>query len=165
MKLIPILLMCFAFIHAEEGKISPEIFIFGKSYHSNRDVDWNETNPGLGLGLSGTVSKNFDMAIMAGAYKDSYGETAKFAVAGPRYYFYGDRDAFNMNVGLHIGYLHGSGINGVMAIPVIGIGYDRVTLCFTGVINNNSENTGSRDPKKNRGTESSVIAGFIKIRL
>jgi hypothetical protein len=59
------------------------------SYHTNRNVDFNESNTGMGLSY-------IDGALMlsAGQYNNSYNDSSFYAMAGYRYY----RDSYEVGV-------------------------------------------------------------------
>lgn len=170
MKLYHTLLCLFmmTLAYTADSLISYEMYLFGLSYHGNRNVDWNEVNPGIGLGIAYEVQDTIpsEVVFSAGTYKDSYGDQAKFALVGPRFYIMGTKETFHTHVGFSMGYFKGSSFKGVGGMPVIGIGNEYVDLCFTGGLNTNDQpNNGTDDPKKNRGRETSVIAGFLKFRF
>lgn len=128
-----------------------EADIFGTSYHFNRSKDWNETNPGVGVGLILTKQKedpgfHASFTIQTGVYKDSYNDTAFFLVAGPRLTL-GQEDSLHACAELGLGYVHGSGNNGTAIIPTISAGYDRCSLCVT------ADPTGG------------AVAAFLRFRL
>jgi opacity protein-like surface antigen len=151
---------------------SAETMIFGASYHTNRNIHWNENNTGLGLGLVYKLPNDFDTpaveaTLLGGMYKDSYDEWAKFLMPGLRFNN-GDMNRFHWNIGLNIGYYDGSSFNGLGILPSIGIGWNRVDLCFTGSPARpgpKSNPNGSSDPQENRITTSGFIAAFIRIKV
>lgn len=150
-------------------KTDAEIYAFGKSYHSNRSIDWNETNLGAGLGLAYHYDSKTDVTFVAGSYQDSYNERAQFALLGARFVA-GDRDGAHATFGMSGGYFKGSDFHGVGIMPVVSVGYDWLDLCVTGCPPgiggaNNNKNTGSRDPQENHGAASGFIGLFLKIRL
>lgn len=148
------------------GKTSAEAYVFGKSYHSNRSIDWNENNLGLGGGVAYHYDSNTDLTFVGGAYKDSYGDRAQFALIGVRVVG-GDRDGAHATIGVNAGYFTGSDFNGFGIMPVLSVGYDRVDLCVTGSPPGSAgnKNSGSRDPHDNYGAASGFIGVFLKIRI
>lgn len=150
----------------KEKTIDTEAYIMGLSYHTNRDVRYNGVNPGFGLGITirDSVADPLEFTISAGTYRDSYNETAKFCLIGPRYTF-GNRQGLHSSLGISIGYYDGSGKDGIGIVPIVSIGYNRVDLFMTGDPRSAHGNTGSTDPKDNRNTTSGVVCAFLKIRL
>lgn len=148
------------------GKTSGEVYAFGKSYHSNREIDWNETNLGAGLGLAYHYDSNTDLTFVGGGYKDSYGDQATFALVGARVVG-GDRNGAHVTFGLNGGYFKGSDFHGFGIMPVLSVGYDWLDVCVTGSPpgTGGSKNTGSRDPQDNYGAASGFIGVFLKIRV
>lgn len=137
---------------------SQELYVFGLSYHFNRDYDYNEQNPGLGYAVefftpnpNKSVSAGWTAAM--GTYKDSYNEQAYFVGFGPRI-TWGQRDDWHTTAGLLLSYLDGSGNKGFAAIPILSIDYDHVGLGITGV-----------PMRGNTDHASEVIAVFLKFTL
>ena len=143
--------------HLAESRIDVELDLFGVSYHTNRDYDFNESNYGVGVNLA-LSSPGYDhmyMVVSTGTYKDSYDEDAFFFMVGPRALI-GYRNGFHATVGLQAGYLEGSGAKGIGAFPVLSVGYDWFDVCFTGQPVEND--TGSAE-------DSRMFALFLKFRL
>lgn len=136
-------------------------YVFGKSYHTNRHVHFNETNPGFALEIAAEENQYLDFIVTTGVYKDSYSDVARFAMGGARLFFLGSREKFHTTLSVEAGYLKGSTINGLTIIPVMSIGYDRIDLCFTGDPTGSDNKTG---PTAKTSTTAS-IAAFIKINL
>lgn len=104
---------------ADEG---PDLLLFGKSFHYGNDTKYNEVNPGIGL------EYHWDnWFIGALTYKDSYSKQAYSAYGGYRYPWKLNED-WALIASLRVGYLHGSGFNGPVAFPSIGLQYKSVTL-------------------------------------
>jgi hypothetical protein len=173
--LIPLMLAaCAAAGDGYERIVAVEVYGLGASYHSNRDVDWNEANYGLGIGLAAREPGSTVEAVwMAGTYRDSFNEQAYLAQAGIRKTF-GDFDGLHGTLGATIGYLKGSGNKGGAFIPMASVGYNRLDLCMIyvpsgalgeGTAGIEGEATTSRDPKDNRFTATAVVAFLVKIRL
>jgi hypothetical protein len=174
--LIPLLLAVCAAAGESDGYeriVAVEVYGMGASYHSNRDVDWNETNYGLGIGLAAREPGSTVEAVwMAGTYRDSFNEQAYLVQAGIRKTF-GDFDGLHGTLGATIGYLKGSGNKGASFIPMVSVGYDWLDLCMVYVPSGVSgegttgvdEATTSSDPKDNRFTDTAVVAFLVKIRL
>lgn len=144
-----------------------ELYGFGKSYHTNRDVNWNEKNYGLGLGVAENLDSNFYVTAMIGSYKDSYNEYAKMALIGFRGML-GNPSEFHTIVGVSAGYYDGSSNKGFGIVPYIGFGYDWVDVCVTASPskeNNTAVCSYSNDPQDNRNVSSGVICAFLKLRI
>jgi hypothetical protein len=147
-------------LNAQELKDHLELNVFGLSYHTNRNYDLNEINPGVGVGLVLNKKQidpgmHLSMVIAAGTYKDSYSETAFYAIGGPRLTV-GYDHSFHVSGELGIGYINGSGKNGAITIPIISAGYDRVNICFTADLLGYQE----EGQKTNR-----AIAAFLRVKL
>lgn len=115
--------------------VSQELYIFGLSYHSDRDYGYNEQNPGLGYGIEifNPTDKPVNMSILAsmGTYKDSYSEQAYFVVAGPRLTL-GHKEDWHFTFSAQFGYMDGSGIKGAVGLPMASINYSKVGIGITG---------------------------------
>lgn len=162
MKPTIFLLSLFLNLNAQEITNQLEVNVFGLSYHMNRNVDYNEQNPGIGVGVilnsAGGEDDGFhaSMSIQAGGYRDSFSDTAVYLVAGPRLTF-GYEHASHATIELGMGYLHGSSSNGTVVIPVVSIGYDRFSLCATADLLGNNRN---EDDEVSR-----AVAVFLRVKL
>jgi hypothetical protein len=155
-----LLLLLLSNIQAEET-FDLDAYVFGKSYHTNRHIHFNETNPGLALGIGYEMEKHLDVIATTGIYKDSYSDTATFAVVGFRIIFIGERKTFHTTLGGSIGYIKGSTFNGLGMLPVASIGYNRVDLCFTGDPTGSDNQTGPTA----KTSRTASIACFLKVNL
>jgi hypothetical protein len=150
-----------------ESTVAVEVYGFGLSYHSTRDMDWNETNYGLGIGLAAREPGSTVEAIaVAATYRDSFNEQAYLLQGGIRKTF-GDFDGLHASLSGTIGILNGSGNKGAAFIPVASVGYDWLDLCVTYIPSYKQVGMeyDSPDPKETRLAETSVVAIFVKIRL
>lgn len=138
-------------------RVDLELDVFGLSYHQDRDFGYNERNPGLGLTLvMGDRGDDFlSLIVSGGTYKDSYRDQAAFLVAGVRA-MVGSKDSFHASLSVQGGYFDGSGFDGLGALPVFSVGYDRYDLCVTG----NPFETKDGDQGSSR-----VVAFFLKVRV
>lgn len=145
-------------VEDNESNSTLELYVFGKSYHSNRSYNWNENNYGLGIGIDFPVMEDlpFTIMCMGGVYKDSYNEYAKFMVLGPRYTI-GNTDAWHSSFSVGAGPFYGSDFNGLGYVGIFALGYEKISICITG-----SVDTG---PAKEGATSTNMIATFLKIRL
>ena len=147
-------------LNAEELQNELELNVFGLSYHTNRNYNFNEVNPGLGLGLVFNKvgyeddGSHMSMVVSAGEYKDSFNNTAYYILAGPRLTL-GYEDSFHATAEAGVGLLHGSGNKSAALVPVVSVGYDRFNLCVTGELGNTS----------NEHEASKMIALFLRVKL
>jgi hypothetical protein len=132
---------------------------FGASYHTNRQVQWHQENPGLGVTVGAPVVDAFDVVASVGSYIDSYDLHARYALGGFRFII-GERYAWHIDLVGEIGYYDGSGIDGMQFVPVLMLGYNRVNLCATGMLAPNQ--TAGNDPKR---SSTSLIAVFAEYDL
>jgi len=164
MKIIAIILLASAMI-AAEGDTFVDAYAFGLSKHTRDDCyykgdhnfEFNERNYGLGVGYGKVVSKHFDVMALGGVYKDSYNETARFALVGVRGWI-GDRKGLHMNLSVNMGHYQGSDFDGIGILPVLGIGYKRVDLCFTG-------HPETKAPDHKDGVSPGSVGMFLKINV
>ena len=156
-----------------KGSWGAETYIFGATRHSNRNVDYNEKNYGIGIGIFyrtpendiKNVYSNTDVTFIAGTYIDSYGEHAKFIMPGLRFTF-GNPNTFHSSLGVNAGYFVGSDMIGFGIIPSATIGFNRFDLCVTGYPNfDKGTQVEDRDPKSNRHSGGGFVTMFIKITL
>jgi len=150
-----------------DANFSINLYAFGKSYHTNREVGYRETNPGLGVGITLEKDDDIDWTLAGGFYRDSFNKPAHLLLMGPQIIL-GSREGFHVSPGFLGGYLKGSGSKGGTVMPILAIGYNKFDVCVTGDVNNFSgdsvyyNNDGSID-KENSGTRS--IAFFVKVNL
>jgi len=153
------ILLLSVFLLSLVAEDSLELYIFGLSYHTNRNVDWNEVNPGLAVGYVRRQEDNVDLTINVGTYRDSYQNDATFALFGPRFIM-GQRDDWHSTVSITAGLFHGSGFQGLGIVPVMSIGYDWLDVCVTG------EPPGQRESDSDPKTATSaMVAVFLKTRV
>lgn len=119
-------LILLALLSGTVGAQSFEGVVLGKSFHfgsSGSHYNYNETNPGIGL------EYRWENGFFVGGmtYYDSFRKQAIAAYGGYQYTMHisGDWSAF---AAVRAGYLHGSGINGPMAMPSIGVTYKRLSI-------------------------------------
>ena len=144
-----------------KNPVSLELDLFGKSYHTNRNYDWNETNPGAGIGIAYADSENADLFASFGSYKDSYSKQAFYGYVGLRGVF-GDRDGLHFTAAIAGGYLNGSGGNGPSIIPIISIGYYIADIC---AVADPFVNDSTKYSHGEKTATSKMIAAFLKIRV
>lgn len=168
MKNILILLLILPYLgFAEDSPVDAELYVFGKSYHTNRMVHWHEFNPGLGIGIADHLNDYFDFVACTGFYQDSFGEGANFIQAGIRGIL-GNREGLHTSLTITMGPYNGSNNNGFMLVPVVAIGYDWIDLCITGdpTQANNSQLQKNPDGTYDKKTvPTRFIAGFLKFRI
>ena len=156
-----------------KGLYGSEVYIFGFTRHSNRNVNYNEKNYGFGLGvfrriIEDNVYSNIDATFIGGTYIDSYNERAKFLMPGLRFNF-GNINTFHSSLGVNAGYFVGSDMVGFGIIPCATIGFNRFDICVTGFPNHNSgeqQNENSKyTSRKDQQNENAKYAssGFISV--
>ncbi|MHA6837755.1 hypothetical protein [Ralstonia pseudosolanacearum] len=108
--------------------VDTSVLVYGGSYHFDgkgrheSKYDLNERNPGVGLEFS-----QDGWLAGAGMYRDSYREQAHMAYVGYRWTL-GDTQGWHANAAVKVGYLRGSGYDGPVALPTVGVGYGPVSL-------------------------------------
>jgi hypothetical protein len=148
-------------------KTDLELSVFGLSYHTNRDYDYNEVNPGLGLNLtfSSLEKQNqnwyLSWVLSGGFYKDSYSDTATYLLVGPRLTL-GYDDSFHVSGGFGVGYFEGSGNTGIGYIPVVTVGYDWFNVGITGDPFSRSETV---DVGDKRVAYTKMVAVFLNLKV
>ena len=153
-------LLC-ALTSAEMPPVSLEATVYGISYHTNREVDWNEVNQGVGLTLVvpfEVTGKGDSVITSIGTFLDSDSYQSKYALIGLRHTFW-NAEEWHMNASVSAGYFDGAGQHGFGIIPIVSVGYNMVDICFTGGIDIpvTAPNVSS--------TKTSLIAAFLQLRL
>lgn len=116
---------------------SIEVYGFGLSKHFDKQEDYQEVNPGLGLGYIHQLEMDYEASykanftLIAGQYQDSYRETARFLMPGVRF-IWGEAREYHIWGGANAGYFYGSKFIGIGIMPSIGAGWDRYDIGFTG---------------------------------
>lgn len=108
-----------------------EVYGLGLSKHWGAS-GYQEINPGLGLGVACPVSRRVDFVTLALGYQDSYGCTAGLAAVGFRGYL-GERDGWHATAAAMGGLLDGSDHKGLIALPIIGAGWNGINVEATTV--------------------------------
>lgn len=117
-----LLTFCLALPICAQADEGPDLLLFGKSFHFGNDHKYNEVNPGIGL------EYHWDnWFIGALTYKDSYYKQAYSAYGGYRLPWKLNED-WSVFASIRAGYLHGSGFNGPVAFPTIGVQYKSAAL-------------------------------------
>lgn len=147
-------------------KTDLELNVFGLSYHSNRDYEYNEVNQGFGLSLAFSSQEERpawhpSIVLSGGMYNDSYSETATYLMAGPRFTL-GYDDSFHVAAGAQAGYLNGSGSKGFGVFPFVTIGYDWLNLGITGDPLTESETV---QVGNKRVASTKMVAVFLNLRV
>lgn len=144
------------------GDSGVEAYVYGLSYHTNRDYDFNELNYGLGLGFyTKPETSSVYATCQFSMYRDSFGNPAKVITVGPRWVF-GDENKFHTDLSIQVGAIK-TGPNKERSFisfiaPTVSVGYDRYNVHFlfipeTGGVGSEPE------------PESDVFAMFLRIRL
>jgi hypothetical protein len=145
-----------------QDKTTLELDVFGLSYHTNRDYDYNEVNPGLGVSAVFSSNECLSMVASAGSYKDSFSDQAVYFLVGPRLTI-GAEDSFHASVSVQAGYLNGSGKQGLAGIPFITLGYDWFNVGITGDVFSRSETV--QVSKNEAVAYTKMVAVFLKFRV
>lgn len=157
-RLAAVVLLCNIVAAVESGT---ELYVYGVSYHTNREYGFNERNPGLGLGFyqEKDDGSHWYFTGQASVYYDSYENYAKVVTIGPRYVF-GDVNSFHVDATLQVGGIM-SGIDNNLypaIIPSISVGYERYNLHLIYMPE-------TRESHPGEGDNSSAVAAFLRIRL
>ncbi|TCP14584.1 antimicrobial peptide resistance and lipid A acylation protein PagP [Crenobacter luteus] len=125
-----LLALLFSWVGMAHADVS--VLIFGASKHGKCDETrfecaFNESNPGLGLEWSPGERSWGRWLVRGGSYYDSYREEAYFFAGGWRkeWELVG---RFKAGLGVLVGYLDGSGVDGVGALPLLSLQYRRLAL-------------------------------------
>lgn len=105
------------------------ILAFGLSKHNDcKTCHLNESNPGVGMewAFKGDDQQGRWFA-RAGEYRDSFRKTAYFGSIGWRKEW-ALSGPVTAGIGFQAGYLNGSGMHGLAALPIISIGTRNVAL-------------------------------------
>lgn len=112
--------------------LSPELY--ATSWHS-RDKpsgeSYNQRNPGLGVAIKRPVSEHWQAGGRVADYRNSLNKNSAYGAALAEYHI-GDESALHGYVGAQAGIV--SGYNASvepLAMPVVGLGYNRVTINLT----------------------------------
>lgn len=128
MKHLILSIFIMSLVASDEGN---DLYIYGLSYHSNRDYPFHEINPGLGIGhywIEKDVD-NLEMAVECSIYRNSYANWTGVATFGPRVFF-GNRKDINVFVALNAGFTYSEDYTNLIMLPTGGIGYDRFSVNF-----------------------------------
>jgi len=117
-------LLLYSCVAKAEGH--PEVVALGKSWHfgqSGNHYDYNGSNPGIG------VEYRWDNGLFVGGmtYYDSFRKQA-YAAYGGYQYTVPVTGNWSVFAAVRAGYLNGSGINGAMAMPSVGVTYKRLSI-------------------------------------
>jgi hypothetical protein len=116
-----------------------EVYLLGVSHHMDvpEGRSFNETNPGLGIGYSrhyhDLVAADMrawcygGWSALALAYEDSYSRLATGAAIGGQAGL-GSRESWFLEGSLYGGFLRGSGWEGPVVLPILGVGYRWVAI-------------------------------------
>ena len=111
---------------AGAAEVTADVYALGVAYHARAaDAGAHDLDPGAGLGVSVALAPWLDATGLALAYEDSVRRHARAVGVGLRA-IAGDRHGFNLTGALLAGRLRGSGYDGDVILPVVGVGYDRM---------------------------------------
>jgi len=119
------LLFAAALLGGTEEVDTIDLYVFGASYHPGHADDFEQLNPGLGIGLSRVrVGASWSPGIecLAAAYRDSFGELGVVVAAGPKIVV-GSLDRLHGEISVPLGWLRGSAWDGFVILPHAGIGW------------------------------------------
>lgn len=109
--------------------LSPEIY--ATSWH-NKDKpsgeSYNQRNPGIGFSLTNPVSDHWKAGVRMASYKNSIDKQSNYGAFSLDYC---RGDDFHICGGAMAGAVTGYGAVRPLAAPVMGLGYDRVTINLT----------------------------------
>lgn len=153
--LIPILLTYSCATYASDGD-TVDIYAYGLSYHTNRDYNFREVNPGIGIGYSAydESAPILSMTLQISCYKNSYAEWTGLTTFGPRLTF-GDRSKFHYGADATLGVIYSESIKGSVAFPSFFVGYDRFNLHTVYIANAGGSGNSTA---KNPGSDSAAFA-------
>ncbi len=119
-------MLCINLFASDDGN---DLYIYGLSYHTNRNYNWHEINPGLGYGHY-WVQKDADyleLTSQGSVYNNSYGHWTGVVTIGPRWIL-GERKSFNYFVSINAGFICSEDYTNMIVIPMFGVGYSRVSI-------------------------------------
>lgn len=99
-----------------------ELLVMGKSWHFGQSIsagwsgqNWNQTNPGLG------IEYRWPNELFVGAlsYYDSWRRPAYSVYGGYQATWHASTN-WSLFAAARVGYMHGSGVNGIAALPSVG---------------------------------------------
>jgi hypothetical protein len=125
-NIILLSLVTLSLVASENGN---ELYLYGASYHTNRNLNFNEVNPGVGIGHYWEKKNWLDLTIQATVYRNSYSEWTAIATGGPRFIL-GERDKLNFFASVNVGYMWTVGYFNISAMPCAGVSYDRFSANF-----------------------------------
>ena len=143
------------------GDSGAEVYVYGLSYHTNREYDFNEVNYGLGLGFyTRPEGCPVYLAGQASMYRDSFDNPATVITVGPRWVF-GNEDKFHTDLSIQLGMIKTGRDKELppqqIIMPTVSFGYDRYNVHFVYI-----PETGELEPGE---PASDVYAMFLRIRL
>lgn len=97
-----------------------------KPVRENNGCRYNERNPGLSIEFAAPRLSGWDTYLRAGGYLDSFSKDAWYAGAGVRQRW--RAGSWHWGAALTVGYLDGSGRQGLLVLPTLEAGYKDVTL-------------------------------------
>lgn len=121
-------------LYAENNIDGYDLYVWGLSYHTNRDNKYNEINPGVGFGIYAIDMKkeNFQtqMAFHASCYWNSYNDPAATFSFGPRFIL-GNVETFHVDVSLDFGFMAAESYDPKVCgfiLPGLSVGYDKMNV-------------------------------------
>jgi hypothetical protein len=159
LQLATVCLLCNVAFAGDSGV---EAYVYGLSYHTNRDYDFNELNYGLGLGF---YTRPEDCPVyLAGQfsmYRDSFSNPATVFTVGPRWVL-GNENKFHTDLSIQVGMIKTGPDKSLppynIIMPTVSFGYDRYNVHFVYI-----PEMGKSDPVTDPASD--VYAMFLRIRL
>ena len=131
-------IMSLSLIASDDGN---DLYVYGLSYHTNRDVKFHEVNPGLGVGHFWGEKDNdwIEMTVQGSEYRNSYGDWTTVGTFGPRVIL-GDRKELNVFFAVNAGFMYSVDYTNLVMIPSFGIGYNRFNVNFVFIPKSGNDN-------------------------
>jgi hypothetical protein len=106
-----------------------DLYLYGVSYHTNRDYHFKELNLGIGYGKYWEESdnKNIEMTVQVSTYENSYSHFCGIATAGPRF-FIGHKKHYYAFVAVNAGFTYSVDYTNLIIIPTAGFGYKNYNI-------------------------------------
>lgn len=138
-----------------------EIYVYGLSYHSNRDYPFKEVNPGLGYGYT-WVKEDRDNVVAEGlvqgsVYQNSYGHWTGVTTIGPRVTLGDWEENFYGFFSVTGGFVYSEDYKSLVILPTVGFGYKRLNINFVFMP--------KTDNKDTHNDSSSAIGLFLGFKL
>jgi hypothetical protein len=127
-SILLIALFSLSLIASDEGN---DFYLYGVSYHTNRDYNFHEINPGIGYGHYWKESdvKSVELTVQGSVYSNSYGHFTGIATAGPRIMAGHEKDVYAY-LSINCGFTYSVDYYNMIILPSVGIGYKKFNVNF-----------------------------------